>query len=206
MGRMRGVVEEPAGLRYAAELLTDHQEQRLLTAAAAYDFRDVVLHGQAAKRTACHFGMGYEYDSGRVVPGLPMPPELIDLRAACAGWAGVDPERLVEALVTRYPSGAAIGWHRDAPVFGSPVVGVSLLSACTMRFQRRAGGQRRVFELALQPRSGYLLTGAARATWQHSIPPVPDLRYSITFRTVRHSQALVDRVDPGHAHPRAGAP
>jgi hypothetical protein len=28
------------------------------------------------------------------------------------------------------------------------------------------------------------LLAAARAVWQHSIPPVPDLRWSITFRTV----------------------
>ena len=182
---MRGVVEQPAGLRYEADLLTADQERDLLTAVTAYDFDQVVMHGQAAKRTVCHFGVGYEYDSARTAPGRPLPTELVGLRTACAVLADVDPERLVEALVTRYPPGASIGWHRDAPIFGSTVVGVSLLSACTMRFQRRAGGERRVFELSLQPRSGYVLSGAARATWQHSIPPVPELRYSVTFRSLR---------------------
>lgn len=27
--------------------------------------------------------------------------------------------RLAQVLVSRYPEGAGIGWHRDAPMFGS---------------------------------------------------------------------------------------
>jgi hypothetical protein len=30
-----------------------------------------------------------------------------------------------------------------------------------------------------------MLRGASRAKWEHSVPPVGDLRYSVTFRTVR---------------------
>jgi len=30
-----------------------------------------------------------------------------------------------------------------------------------------------------------VLTGAAREVWEHSIPPVEALRYSVTFRTLR---------------------
>jgi alkylated DNA repair dioxygenase AlkB len=44
-----------------------------------------------------------------------MPPSFSMRRQQLAG--GV--------LVSYYPSGATIGWHRDAPVFGD-VVGVSL--------------------------------------------------------------------------------
>lgn len=90
------------------------------------------------------------------------------------------------ALITRYPAGATIGWHRDAHAFGTVVGGLSLGSDCVMRFQRRAaGGERRVFEQPLDRRSGYVLTGAARWVWQHSIPAVPHERFSITFRTLR---------------------
>lgn len=39
--------------------------------------------------------------------------------------------------------------------------------------------------LVVAPRSAYLLTGQARWTWQHSIPPGSALRYSLTFRTLR---------------------
>ena len=93
---------------------------------------------------------------------------------------------LVQILVSRYPEGAGIGWHRDAPMFGASVVGVSLLSPCRMRFQRRSGELRRVYDLELEPRSAYVLGGAARSAWQHSIPPTKGLRYSITFRTLKN--------------------
>jgi alkylated DNA repair dioxygenase AlkB len=93
---------------------------------------------------------------------------------------------LAQILVTRYPPGATIGWHRDAPMFGPTVVGVSFLSSCRIRFQRQHEGRRQVFEVDLQPRSGYILGGAVRSAWQHSIPPTKSLRYSITFRTLRN--------------------
>jgi alkylated DNA repair dioxygenase AlkB len=35
------------------------------------------------------------------------------------------------------------------------------------------------------PRSAYLLRGPARFDWEHSIPPLDRLRYSVTFRTFR---------------------
>jgi CheY-like chemotaxis protein len=40
-----------------------------------------------------------------------------------------------------------------------------------------------------EPRSIYLLRGAARTLWEHSIPSVGSLRYSITFRNVRERDA-----------------
>ena len=106
------------------------------------------------------------------------------MRQRAADLAGEEPEKLVEVLVQRYPPGATIGWHRDAPAFGT-VVGVSLGGTCRLRFQRRTGDRRRVWEIPLDPRSGYVLAGEARRSWQHSIPPTKELRYSITFRTLR---------------------
>ena len=93
------------------------------------------------------------------------------------------------ALVTEYQQGAPIGWHRDRPVFGN-IVGISFLSSCRFRFRRHSphdGGWKRAdrAEIALQPRSVYLLSGAARSEWEHSIPPMEQLRYSVTFRTLR---------------------
>ncbi len=204
---MRGVPERPAGLLYHPDLLDDAQEHALVAAFRRYDFEQVVMHGQPARRTVRHFGFGYDYDSARVVPGDPLPPELLELRERCAAPAGVPAEGLVEALVTRYPPGATIGWHRDAPIFGPTVVGVSLLSASTMRFQRRLGGERRVFELLLAARSGYVLAGAARTGWQHSIPPVPLLRYSVTFRSLRRGALPVpEHGDSADRALRSGGP
>nr|WP_091336518.1 alpha-ketoglutarate-dependent dioxygenase AlkB [Micromonospora rhizosphaerae] len=117
-----------------------------------------------------------------------MPVALHWVRERCATLAGLAPETLAQALVTRYPPDSVIGWHRDAPIFGPTVVGLSLGSACLLRFQRGTGENRRVYELELAPRSGYVLTEAARSSWQHSIPPVPALRYSVTFRTLSGSR------------------
>lgn len=183
---MRGVREAPDGLVYQPHLLTTGEEHALLAEIDAMPFEAVVMHGQPARRTVRHFGYDYDFDSWRVRPTDPIPPSLLDLRSRCADLAERDAEDFRQALVTRYPAGASIGWHRDAAAFGSVVLGVSLLSPCVLRFQRTAaGGERRVFEQPLAPRSAYVLAGAARTVWQHSIPAVPELRYSVTFRTVR---------------------
>jgi hypothetical protein len=39
--------------------------------------------------------------------------------------------------------------------------------------------------VSISSRSAYLLGGIARSQWEHSIPPVDQLRYSVTFRTFR---------------------
>jgi alkylated DNA repair protein (DNA oxidative demethylase) len=145
-----------------------------------------VIHGQAARRTARHFGLDYDYEARTPAPGDPVPGWILPVRARAAELAGRDPDELVEVLVQRYPPGSTIGWHRDAPAFGT-VVGVSLGSAAPLRFQRGKGERRRVWEVLLEPRSGYVLDGDARRSWQHSIPPTKELRYSITFRTLRAS-------------------
>ena len=183
---MRGVVEEPAGLVYRPELLAADEETGLLELLAGLETEPVVMHGVASRRRVRHFGVGYDFDSWQVAPTEPIPEPLLGLRDRAAGLAGVEPPSFVEALVTLYPPGASIGWHRDASAFGRVVVGVSLGSDAVMRFQRRAaGGERRVFEQPLERRSAYVLSGAARSAWQHSVPPVKEARWSVTFRQLR---------------------
>ena len=180
----RSPSEEPEGLLLRPELLTAGEEAELLERLGELRFDPIVMHGQAARRTARHYGLGYDYESRTPQPGEPVPQWLSAVRAQAAALAGEEPEALVEVLVQRYPPGATIGWHRDAPAFGT-VFGVSLGGSCRLRFQRGTGDRRRVWEVALDPRSGYVLAGEARRSWQHSIPPTKELRYSITFRTLR---------------------
>jgi DNA oxidative demethylase len=179
------VREEPEGLVYHPELLDPDEERALVDFLETIDFHEFTMRGQTARRTVRHYGYVYDYEFWEVVPSEPLPEELEWVRTRCAELAGLDPNDLVQALVTRYPEGAGIGWHRDAPMFGAKIVGVSLLSPCRMRFQRKAGGIRRVWDLELEPRSAYVLAGKSRSAWQHSIPAAKSLRYSITFRTVK---------------------
>jgi DNA oxidative demethylase len=179
------VPELPEGLVYRSDFLSAEEERDVLRFIEKLDFREVRMRGQTARRTARHFGFDYDYERyGRLLPGDPFPEWLVALRDRSAALAEVDPEALAQALVQRYPPAATIGWHRDAPMFGT-VVGVSLGSTCRMRFQRGRAENRRVFELKLEPRSAYVLAGEARNAWQHSISPARELRYSITFRTLR---------------------
>ena len=170
---------------YREDFVSADEEQQLLSALSSIDFRAVVMRGQTARRTVRHFGLDYDYESGGLVPAEPLPASMVWLRDRCAEWMERDPDDLVQILASRYPAGAGIGWHRDAPMFGSRIAGVSLLAPSRMRFQRTVEGVRSVAELELAPRSAYLLTGKARWSWQHSIPATKALRYSLTFRTLK---------------------
>ena len=184
----------PPGFRYAPEFVTAAEEQSLAEAIAALEFSKVEMRGAVAKRRTAHFGWTYGYEARTSEPGVPIPAFLLPLRARAAEWAGIPPDDLGEALVTEYPAGAGIGWHRDAPMFGDVIAGVSLLSACRMKFRpyvspanlREVKGPRRTtHEIELAARSGYVIAGVARRDFEHSIPDAQGLRYSITFRTLR---------------------
>ena len=175
----------PSGLVYQADLITEAEERQALGVLEAMEFHAVTMHGQTARRTVRHFGLDYGYESWKLVPTDPLPDDLAWLRDRAASVAGLQPGVFAQILVSRYPPGSTIGWHRDAPMFGAKVVGISLASTCRMRFQRGKGPTRQVREVTLAPRSAYVLAGAARYAWQHSIPPTKALRYSITFRTLR---------------------
>lgn len=142
------------------------------------------MYGIAAKRRVKHFGWDYGYDSWRISRTEPIPDWLMILRGRAAGLMQASADTLEAVLISRYEPGAGIGWHRDAPMFGPMVVGISLFGACRMRFQRNVRTGRETAEQILEPRSAYLLSGAARCSWQHAIPPTKALRYSITFRTL----------------------
>ena len=170
---------------YRPELLDEAEERVLLDELERLEFHEIHMHGVVAKRTARHFGVDYDYERRAAVREAEAVPDwLLPVRERAAELAGVAPEELAEILVQRYPPGAPIGWHRDAPAFGI-VVGISLGGAARMRFRRDKGGVRRTFELVLEPHSGYVLAGEARTAWQHHVPPAKALRYSITFRTLR---------------------
>ena len=165
------------------DAITPGEESDLLGRLEELEFREVRIRGQTARRTARHFGIDYGYESREITEGEPPPDWLEPVRDRAGELGGIAPQELAEILVQRYPPGSTIGWHRDAPMFGS-VVGVSLGSGCRFRF-RRPQEPRKPLEVELEPRSLYVLRGAARWSWQHSIPPTKALRYSITFRTLR---------------------
>jgi len=171
--------ELPPGLRYRDNFITEDDEQVLLDALTGVAFSKFEMRGVVARRRVAFFGQSYDGAAA-----VPIPAFLLPLRTRIAEWAGVDADAFAMALINEYRPGAGIGWHRDKAVFGQ-VVGVSLLAPCVLRFRRKMNAKWDRVNVLAERRSGYHLTGPARAEWEHSILRVDALRYSITFRTMR---------------------
>jgi alkylated DNA repair dioxygenase AlkB len=176
----------PEGLLFAPEIMTPTEEPDFLDVIKTLPFGAFRMHGVDAKRRVVRFGIHYVAGSAAMAQASAFPPSLEPLRERAAAVAGVPTRMLSESLVTEYAPGAGIGWHCDSPPFGI-VVGISFGGDCRMRFQRGDGSQRQTWSLDLPPRSLYVMSGPAREEWQHSIPPVKDARWSITFRTLKNA-------------------
>src|SRR5581483_2066397 len=142
----RAPLEQPEGILLQSDVITPEEESELLGRFETLRWDPIVIRGQAARRTARHYGLGYDYESRAPRPGEPIPEWIEPSRRAAAELAGVASAELVEVLVQRYPPGSTIGWHRDAPAFGI-VVGISLLGRARLRFQRGKREARRVWEV-----------------------------------------------------------
>ncbi len=176
----------PEGFKYRPELLTPADERELVGQLQHLAFAEFQFHGFLGKRRVVSFGWRYDFNQGGLKQTDDIPAFLLPLRARAASFAQLQASELQQVLVTEYRPGAAIGWHRDKSVFGE-VIGISLLSPCLFRFRRRAGAGWERTSVNAEPRSAYLLQGPSRTEWEHSIPGVEALRYSITFRRLREN-------------------
>jgi alkylated DNA repair dioxygenase AlkB len=174
----------PEGMRYAPGLISQGEERALLEKLPALPFKEFEFHGFLGRRRTVSFGWHYDFNGGGLKQASALPEFLLPLRKRAAEFASLEPSALEHALLIEYRPGAGIGWHRDRPQFGD-VIGISLLAPCTFRLRRKAGTTWARRSLIAEPRSAYLLRGASRTEWEHSIPPLETLRYSVTFRTLR---------------------
>jgi alkylated DNA repair dioxygenase AlkB len=183
----------PPGFQYRPDVISPDEEGRLVEWLQGLTFKPFEFHGFTGNRRIVSFGWRYEFKGvGGLRQADDIPDVLLPVREQAAAFAGLDACDLQHVLLTEYRPGAAIGWHRDRPEFGD-VVGISLLSACTFRLRRKAGGGWERASIVLEPRSAYLLRGPSRTQWQHSIPAVAELRYSITFRSLRENANQTQR-------------
>ncbi|MGC1301809.1 MAG: alpha-ketoglutarate-dependent dioxygenase AlkB [Caulobacteraceae bacterium] len=150
---------------------------------ATLPFRPYEFQGYLGNRRVVSFGYRYNQARRVVEPATPLPDFLLELRGHVAKAAGLPPQDLVQALVNEYEPGAGIGWHRDRAAWDQ-VLGLSLLTPCKLRLRRKTGARWDRASVLLEPGSLYRLSGEVREEWQHSIVPLPVLRYSITFRTL----------------------
>jgi alkylated DNA repair dioxygenase AlkB len=173
----------PEGFRYHPGVLSTEEEEALARELASLPFKPFDFHGCLANRQVVSFGYRYDYDRRAIVEATPFPSFLETLRLKVAAIFDRPEDAFRQVLIKEYRSGAGIGWHRDKAQFDE-VVGVSLLAPCSLRFRRKSGVTWDRASLMVEPRSAYLLSGPARTLWEHSIPALDQLRYSITLRTL----------------------
>ena len=174
----------PEGFVFQPEFLSADEERALLEAIARLALEEAKYKEYTARRRVAYFGHDYDFSKNRLGEAPPIPAFLEPLREKLACWMDAAPTDFVTALVAEYRPGTPLGWHRDAPDY-ERVAGVSLGGSARMRLRRYPPGKDKPLVLDLPPRSAYQMQGVARWQWQHSIPPTRELRYSITFRTLR---------------------
>lgn len=182
----------PDGFLYRKNFISAAEEQELIEGIQKVQLEPFKYYQFTGKRRTASFGWQYEFGASEITAAPEMPPFLLPLRVRAGKVFNIDPNSLVQTSIIEYSTGSPIGWHRDIPQFGI-VVGISLGAACRMKFRKysrvrsKKVDRNEVLSIELQPRSIYLMSGAAREIWQHSIPPVKQLRYAIMMRTLRPS-------------------
>ena len=177
----------PEGFQYTPDFITRDEEQQLLE-----EIRNVTLHtftfqGYEAKRKVASFGQDWSFEKRTLSKGKEIPEAFHPLIEKVAARLHLEREAFQELLVTEYPAGSVINWHRDAPPFDL-IAGISLLSDAVFRLRphdKDKQGRGSVISFPVQRRSLYVLSGPSRTDWQHSIAPVKHTRYSITLRALR---------------------
>jgi alkylated DNA repair dioxygenase AlkB len=177
----------PEGFRYEEEFLSLQEEQLLCDFMSTVPLHEFLFHGYVARRKVMSYGYDYHFTSRTITEGVPVPPQLYPLLEKVSAHLGIPTDDFKEVLLTEYPPGSVINWHRDAPPF-DVVVGISLATDCIFRlrpYDKSNQHRSAILSFPVRRRSLYVLSGASRGEWEHSIRPVKQKRYSITLRTLR---------------------
>jgi alkylated DNA repair dioxygenase AlkB len=191
----------PEGFIYRQNFVSEAEEEELIREIQKIQLEPFKYYQFTGKRRTANFGWQYEFGASEITAAPEMPPFLLPLRTRAGKVFNIDPTSLIQTSIIEYSTGSPIGWHRDIPYFGI-VVGVSLGAACRMRFRKYSRVRSKklnrdeVLSIELQPRSIYLMSGASREIWQHSIAPVKELRYAIMMRTLRAKPRKDSRQKP----------
>jgi alkylated DNA repair dioxygenase AlkB len=173
----------PEGLRDQPDFITGEEERTLVARLKALPLAPFQFGAFEGKRRVASFGWRYDYSAQRVLGADPLPDWIAPFARRVEAFTALPEGDARQPLCTEYDAGVGIGWHRDKAAF-ELVFGLSLVSSCKLRFRKIEKGAWKRFTLDAAPRSLYLMSGDARRVWEHSIPPVEALRYSITFRTM----------------------
>jgi alkylated DNA repair dioxygenase AlkB len=179
--------EFPSGFNYLPQFINDAEEADLHKAILKLELQPFVFRGYEAKRKVMSFGYDYHFNDRSISPGIPIPEDFYPLILKTANYLKIPPHEFKELLVTAYPPGSVINWHRDAPPF-ELIAGVSLLSDCNFKlrpYQKIQQVRGSTISIPVKRCSLYVMQGEVREEWEHSIAEMRALRYSITLRKLR---------------------
>ncbi|MCS3802272.1 alpha-ketoglutarate-dependent dioxygenase AlkB [Niastella sp. OAS944] len=177
----------PEGFYYYPDFIDQEEEKQLLAIIQQIELHAMVFQGYTAKRKVASFGYDYNFSTRKLTKGMPIPESFSRLIDRVATQLLVHREQIAELLVTEYPVGSVINWHRDAPPFET-IAGISLAADCIFKlrpYDQSIRSRKSVISLPVKQRSLYIMQGPARSNWEHSTAPVQDIRYSITIRTLK---------------------
>jgi alkylated DNA repair dioxygenase AlkB len=179
----------PEGFSYFPDFISRQEEALLLEEISKIELHTFNFHGYEAKRKVASFGYDYNFESKTLTKGNPIPSIFHPLIEKVSSRTKLDKEDFAELLITEYPVGSVINWHRDAFPF-ELIAGISLNSDCAFRLRpcdKAKQGRNSIISIPVKTRSLYIIEGSARTEWEHSISPVKDVRYSITLRSLRNT-------------------
>ena len=182
----------PQGFAYLPDFIDNKQEEDLLHAISKEELHQLQFRGYEAKRKVASFGYDWSFEKRTLSKGRDIPGAFRLLVEKVAAHLSISERSIAELLITEYPAGSMINWHRDAPPFDI-IAGVSLCSDCVFRLRPCCDGRQKkssVVSFPVQRRSLYIIRGSARKEWEHSIAPAKQVRYSITLRTLKSHQII----------------
>jgi alkylated DNA repair dioxygenase AlkB len=177
----------PPGFQYMENFLSAQEEETLLNMINGVSLHSFRFQGYEAKRRVASFGRDWNFEKRELTKGRDIPESFQWLVERVGQKLAIPANDFVELLVTEYPVGSVINWHRDAPPF-ELIAGVSLHADCTFKlrpYEKEKQTKKSVISLPVKRRSLYVMEREAREQWQHSTLPVETVRYSITLRTLR---------------------
>lgn len=178
----------PEGFSYSPEFLTKEEELELVNEISKIELNNFSFQGYTANRKTASFGYDYSFENRKLTKGKNIPAAFSYLLEKVGNQISISPDKFAELLIIEYPEGSVINWHRDAPPFDI-IAGISLLNDCKFRLrpqEKEKQNRSSIVSFPVKQRSLYVMQGAARSEWQHSIAPVKQVRYSITLRTLKN--------------------
>ena len=156
--------EFPEGFSYIPDFISEAEEAELCRLIAHIPLHPMQFQGYEARRKVESFGFDYHFDTRRLTKAKPIPREFQLLIRKVATHLSLPETDLEKLLITEYPPGSVINWHRDAPPY-ELIAGVSFLSDCVFRLRphdKAKQGRGSVISFPLQRRSLYVMKGASR--------------------------------------------